>query len=96
MNYQFSIYELGILFHLFVTPEPHEHERNVPPAWQPSIDRLMRLGLVDWRVNKNRVSDSQYELTDRGNAFVELLQHIPPPEKQCEWVVSHDNGEIKL
>ena len=67
-----------IVLHYFTTPRDYEHS----PIFDSTMERLQELGLV----GKNLDSNSEWRITNCGEAFVQLsLLHAPIPI--LKWVL---------
>jgi hypothetical protein len=77
---QMSCYELRVLMHYYYSPEEHpDFERN-PPVWEPTVDKLIRAGLVMLRMQ----GATAYVITEKGSAHVEALLNFPLPVQR--WI----------
>jgi hypothetical protein len=72
-----TVVELEVILHYAYCPYDPE---NQSPAYRNATVTLFRAGLL-----QPGTRQSQYEITDKGRAFVEALKNVPLPV--CQWVV---------
>ena len=74
-------YEINVLLYYYSRVDDHEDIHRQPPIWEPTIEALMADGLLQCAGDGERA----YKLTERGEAYIDALQRVPPPEQR--WVM---------
>lgn len=82
---------IEIILHMYYSPNPSPYEGT--QAYDSCMKDFGLAGLVEWKVASGEW-DAKWWLTNRGNAWVELICSTPYPEKREEWFDPRTNESI--